>query len=330
MIAAPSRRASCERLSETGLVCPVCRSRLNRTNDHCVSCDRAFPNISGIPDLRLTPDRYLSLNDERAKAELLASIAPTTDFAGLCRAYYTMTSDVDSSRSKRYLSHLERAERRAEAFVGLLPTNGRALEVGCGTGGMLAAASRRGIAIEGVDIALRWLVLAAKRQKAVNVPIVAANAERLPWPDSTFAAVFADSVLEHLDDPANALWEWRRVAKPGATLIVVSPNRYSLAPDPHVGLWGLGFLPRAWQKGYVRRRRRCGWPVRPLSANEALRMANEAGWTNAYVEAAPAPDLGCVAAHLTYEVARRLPLADRFLRQFGPLWLLTATREDLP
>jgi hypothetical protein len=33
-----------------------------------------------------------------------------------------------------------------------------------------------------------------------------------------------------------------------------TPNRYSLAAEPHVGLWGVGFLPRRCQKVYVKSR----------------------------------------------------------------------------
>jgi hypothetical protein len=45
-----------------------------------------------------------------------------------------------------------------------------------------------------------------------------------------------------------------RVLRPGAPLFLSTPNRYSLTPEPHVGLWGIGFLPRSWANRYVRRR----------------------------------------------------------------------------
>ncbi len=342
MIAAPSSRAIAPRFRLDRRVCPACRSALDHEgpNWSCAGCGLVFPEVAGIADLRLAPDRYLDLQDDRDKARRLAATDASATFDDLALAYYAMTEDVDAPRAQRYRAHLARAEERGEAFADLLPRTGRVLEVGCGSGGMLAAAARRGIDIEGVDIASRWLVLAQRRaglgppcarRRTKPCPtdkLTAANAEHLPWPDATFDAIFADSVVEHLDDVPGALREWRRVAKPGATLVLVSPNRYSVLPDPHVGLWGVGCLPRRWQSGYVGRRRGCDWSVQTLSAREAARSAASSGWVIRRVAAAPAPHHGI--GSLLYDAARRVPLASGFLRQFGPLWLVVAVRESSP
>ena len=37
---------------------------------------------------------------------------------------------------------------------------------------------------------------------------------------------------------------------------MATPNRFSLAAEPHVGVWGVGWLPRAMQAPYVQRRTR--------------------------------------------------------------------------
>src|SRR5205814_1661423 len=112
--------------------------------------------------------------------------------------YYAMTDDPDDRR-ERFLAHIVGAEARGEALAARLPKVGRILEVGCGTGGLLVAAASQGIAITGVDIAARWLVAARRRltDHGLAVPLLAASAERLPWPDGHFVAVVADSVLEH-------------------------------------------------------------------------------------------------------------------------------------
>lgn len=318
-------------------VCPACRSPLDRGPGGfaCEPCGRSFPNVVGLTDLRLASDAYLSLADERAKAERLERFAPTTDVLGVARAYYAMTDDVDDRRRARFLAHIAGAELRGEVLAGMLPREGRILEVGCGTGGLLVAASRRGIAIQGSDIATRWLVVARRRlaDRGLSVPLVGAQAERLPWPDASFDALVADSILEHLEDPLEALREWRRVVRPGGRLLVWSPNRMSILTDPHVGLWGLGWMPRAVVPPYVRWRRGIPWMVRPLSTSEAARFATEAGWIQARADPAPvsatmgrgrASRLGIGA----YDWLRRQPSTRGWLGRFGPLWQLTAVRGE--
>jgi SAM-dependent methyltransferase len=313
--------------------CPVCRLPLAGAS--CAGCGRGFPVVAGLPDLRIASDRFLGLVDERAKAARLARLAPGLDLEGLAQAYYAMTPDVEPRRRGFYLGHILGAEARGSALAGLLPRAGRILEVGCGTGGLLAAASRLGLEIEGVDIALRWLVVARRRldDLGLSCPLVAASAERLPYPDASFDAVVADSLLEHLDDPRAAVAEWARVLRPGGTLLAWSPNRFALTVDPHVRLWGLGFFPRGWMPAYVRWRRGGAWPPPCLSPGEARRMALDAGFEGVEVEPPAIPE-GWARSRTAsqrrliaaYSLARGIPGSRALLRAFGPLWQLRATR----
>jgi SAM-dependent methyltransferase len=159
------------------------------------------------------------------------------------------------------------------------------------------------------------------------VPLVAASAQAIPWPSASFDAVVADSLLEHLADPRAALRECARVLRPGGRLILWSPNRLSLLADPHVGLWGLGWLPRRWASAYVRSRRGCSWPINLLSPQQAYRLALACGFTHVQSEA---PDLTppeiAASPHSEawplrlYGLARRLAPTRAVLRRFGPLW----------
>jgi len=51
--------------------------------------------------------------------------------------------------------------------------------------------------------------------------------ERLPFADKSFDLVWCSEVIEHLRDPAFALSELRRVAKPGGLLVLTTPNSYA-------------------------------------------------------------------------------------------------------
>jgi len=178
--------------------------------------------------------------------------------------------------------------------------------------------------------------VAARRRLAdhgLSVPLLAASADQLPWPDGHFDTIVADSVLEHLDDPHQALKEWARVLRPGGTLVVWSPNRFSIALDPHVRLWGIGWLTPRLAAAWVRIRRGVEWPVRPLSAWRARRSAERAGFETIAVEAPRIPadmiEAGSrFARHALacYNTALGCRAARDLLRWFGPLWQLTARR----
>ena len=313
--------------------CPACRTPL--AGDNCDGCDRWYPPVAGLPDYRLGADRFLPLGAERAKAERLARVAPGTDLAGLARFYYQITADVEPRRRGFYLAHILRAEARGAALAACLPATGRILEVGCGTGGLLAPAARAGRDITGTDIAARWLVVARRRldDLGLNVPLVAADADRLPWADASFDAVVADSLLEHLDDPGAAVREWSRVLRPGGTLIVWSPNRLAPVVDPHVRLWGLGYLPRWGMPAYVRLRRGPMYAPRCLSGGEAARLAHRAGFAGVQVGPPAIPaDWAATRPRAQraligmYQRGLRAPVVGPVLGGIGPLWQLRATR----
>jgi ubiquinone/menaquinone biosynthesis C-methylase UbiE len=321
---------------ETSLVCPGCRGALLERADGlvCLGGCGEFPVVAGLPDLRLESDRYLDLEAERAKAGRLHALEGAADLRGLAEAYYAMTDDVVDARRARFLRHIQGAEARGEALAARLPHTGRILEIGCGTGGLLAAALRSGRAIAGVDIAARWLVVARRRlaDRGLAAPLVAAAAERLPWPDASFDTIVADSLLEHLDDPARALAEWVRVLRPGGRLVVWSPNRFTLTTDPHTGLWGIGWLPRAWVPAYLRLRGRPVWPPRTLSPQGARRLAEAAGLVEVEVDSPDVPEAWARSlpppqrlALRAYRGARRAWATRSLVRALGPLWELRAT-----
>ena len=326
--------ASTFSIATTDLVCPGCLGPL--AGEACLGCGEWYPPACGLPDLRLKSDRFLDLPSERAKAERLAKIAPGVDLEGLAAAYYAMTPDVDPARRRGYLAHILGAEVRGSALAGLLPRDGRIVEVGCGTGGLIAAACRLGLEIEGVDIASRWLVVAGRRldDLGLSAPLVAASADQLPYADGSIDTIVADSLLEHLDDPSAAVREWARVLRPGGTLLVWSPNRRSLAVDPHVRLWGLGYLPRSWMPAYVRLRRGHAWPPTCLSPGEARAMATDVGFEAVTVEAPAIPERWANgrpawqrALIRSYSSIRRRPGLAGLVREVGPLWQLRATRQ---
>ena len=51
--------------------------------------------------------------------------------------------------------------------------------------------------------------------------------KRLPFDDGAFDLIWCSEVIEHLEDPAFAMSELRRVTKPGGLLLLTTPNSYA-------------------------------------------------------------------------------------------------------
>ena len=113
--------------------------------------------------------------------------------------------------------------RRAVALAGLGPGE-RALDVGAGTGDLafaLAAAGPSGRVIA-LDLATKMLAQARARARAKSpIGLVAASAERLPFPDALFACVTAAFAVRNFADLARGLSEMRRVLRPGGRAVVL-------------------------------------------------------------------------------------------------------------
>jgi SAM-dependent methyltransferase/uncharacterized protein YbaR (Trm112 family) len=238
------------------LACPACRSAVENVDSgyRCTSCHRAYPIRYGIPDFRVAPDPYISVDSEIAKIEGFA--APGRSFAEMVRAYYVLTPESPPNLHQRYMASMDAAVTRGAGLLSKLrtrfPDAGRnaLLDLGCGTGGMCIAGVRSFKRVIGVDVALRWLVMGKQRltEAGVDVPLICANAEHLPFRDEVFDAVAADSVVEHVNDSEAMRDETLRVLLPNGAWFFVTNNRFSILPEPHVRLPGFGLLPRRWME----------------------------------------------------------------------------------
>lgn len=108
----------------------------------------------------------------------------------------------------------------------------RVLEVGTGTGGNALALAARGIDYTGVDLAAGMLEIARKRLDRAghrHVPLAIADAHALPLPNAAFDRVLHVGAVNSFRDRERALAEMARVARPGATLILVDEQLASNA-----------------------------------------------------------------------------------------------------
>lgn len=98
------------------------------------------------------------------------------------------------------------------------------LDIGCGTGPLVAEFTRRGLAATGIDSSPG--VLDAARLRAPDGTFHLGSVGAIPLPDDQFDAATLIETIEHLDDAtlALALLEARRVLRPGGTLLITTPN----------------------------------------------------------------------------------------------------------
>lgn len=272
-------------------------------------------------------------------AQLLVEEEHLLDFEGLLHLYYRLHPEPTDELHEAHMAHMAGELDQAQVALDLIEDRrpfapgDAVLEVGCGFGQFLASAAERVEHVVGVDLSLPFLVLARKRLGGRGW-LVAAEAERLPFPDATFAAVIAADVIEHLADQSQSLEQMGRVLMPGAPLFLSTPNRYSLTPEPHVGLWGVGFLPRPWANSYVRRRRGVSYDrVRLLSGYDLRRTLGRAfpGPARLLLPGLSARQLEHFSPFKrrlarAYVTLRRLPLLRNFFYLFGPFFHVVAVK----
>lgn len=131
---------------------------------------------------------------------------------------------------------------------------GDVLDLGCGTGALLAELVDS--VATGVD---RFPEALAFCQERGLTRLVRGVGERLPCRDGTFDAIVGLDVLEHIEDDAAALAECLRVLRPGGTLVLSVPAFRWLWGPHDVALMHFRRYSRA---GLVARLREAGFDVR--------------------------------------------------------------------
>lgn len=126
--------------------------------------------------------------------------------------------------------YFERGIRQRDSFylwfLEQVPHNGRGrlLDVSCGEGVFLDVARRAGLEAVGVDFSR----VAVRKARCVSSQVALANAQRLPFADSSFDYVTNIGSLEHYFDPAEGVREMARVLRPDGVAVVLLPNTFGL------------------------------------------------------------------------------------------------------
>lgn len=137
---------------------------------------------------------------------------------------------------------------------GMFFEDANVLEIGCGHGTMVAEIARRGGKVVGVEPCISWQRIACKRMEELQTrhraTIIRANAEDLPFEDSSFDYVLSLQVLEHVRNVPLAIREMARVLK-AEGMAYVSCENYLSFREPHYRVTWFPLLPRFIARIYL-------------------------------------------------------------------------------
>lgn len=167
---------------------------------------------------------------------------------------------IEELVAREYSGNRKRNLRREAAKYLIYRTSGHILDIGCGFGGFLLAASERGWQYpEGIEIAPQAAEYAGKRFTIRIQPL-----EEVHYEADYFDVVRANNVIEHLSSPKAMVRAVHRILRPGGLFAFSAPNFDSFSVkllgrkwpyirgDHHVYLFGPKTLTRLLEENGFR------------------------------------------------------------------------------
>jgi ubiquinone/menaquinone biosynthesis C-methylase UbiE len=98
------------------------------------------------------------------------------------------------------------------------------LDIGCGSGEMLAMLKKQYPAVEayGIDLSDQMIVQ-AKMHLDPSIQLQTGDVENMPWPENKFDLLVCNASFHHYPNPIKSLTEMHRVLKPGGRLVIADP-----------------------------------------------------------------------------------------------------------
>jgi len=126
---------------------------------------------------------------------------------------------------RRRLNHLDQLLRST------VRTGETWLDAGCGSGLFARRISELGANVDGVDASASMIAAAqseSEEQPNVIRFQVVESVEKLAFDDGSFDGILCSSVVEYVREPNAVFLEFSRILRPGGTLILSVPNKFSI------------------------------------------------------------------------------------------------------
>jgi SAM-dependent methyltransferase len=203
-------------------------------------------------------------------------------------------------------------------LTGPLPSSPRALDVGCGPGRASLVLAAAGARVTAVDLHEPFLHRTRDAARGAGltarVAVERASMTALPHPDGAFDLLWCEGAA-YLMSVDRALQEWRRLLRPGGSLVLTDAVWTTAAPSEEARRFWSQYPEMRDEAALVAAARSAGWEVL------ATHLLPDADWTDEYhdpLAAAidawpdPDPDTAAVLAAARREVDARQAHRDEF------------------
>jgi 2-polyprenyl-3-methyl-5-hydroxy-6-metoxy-1,4-benzoquinol methylase len=114
---------------------------------------------------------------------------------------------------------------RALDYLEPVPTAGRLLDIGCGSGSFLALAQKRGWEPHGVEMSPG---LSSACERNLGTPVITGRFEDVKLPTGRFDVVTMWDVIEHVVDPGFCVRKVKELLRPGGLAVFCTPDEESI------------------------------------------------------------------------------------------------------